>query len=161
MPYWLWIRLWLLDLADHLPKTVQLDGYDVSDSQYPSQAALAENVSLGLLDAFGDVPLHLEGTYDVVHLRFWCCVVKGDDPSPLIRHAMKLLSINTFPNCLRINITNKCLLESTKPGGYIQWEDAHLGRNFIKGTTAEELGCVAKEISKAGNIIFKYVKDWK
>jgi hypothetical protein len=141
-----------------LPKTVRLDGYDVSDSQYPSQALLAEDVSLGLLDAFRNVPPHLAGKYDVVHLRFWCCVVKGDDPSPLIRHAMKLLSIIPFPDCIGINIPNRCLLGSTEPGGYIQWEDAHLGRNFIKGTAAEEFGRVAQEIFKAGNIIFEYVK---
>jgi hypothetical protein len=147
-----------LDLADHLPKTVQLDGYDISDSQYPSQAVLAENVSLGLLDAFGDVPPHLAGTYDVVHLRFWCAIVKGDDPSPLIRHAMKLLSIIPFPNWLEIYIPNKCLLKSKEPGGYIQWEDAQVGRNFTKGTAAEECGRVSQEIFKASNIIFEYVK---
>ena len=91
-------RLWLLDLAENLPKTVQLDGYDISDSQYPSQAGLGNNVSLNVLDAFGDVPHHLVGMYDVVHLRFWCCVVKGDDPTHLIRHAMNLLSMPSFSN---------------------------------------------------------------
>ncbi|KIM98665.1 hypothetical protein OIDMADRAFT_20143 [Oidiodendron maius Zn] len=129
--------LWLLDLAENLPKTVQLDGYDISDSQYPSQAGLGKNVSLNVLDAFGDVPHHLVGTYDVVHLRFWCCVVKGDNPTRLIRHAMNLL----------------------KPGGYIQWEDAHLGRNFINGTIAREFGQVAQAIFKASNIFFNWVGE--
>jgi hypothetical protein len=28
----------------------------------------------------------------VVHLRFWCCIVRKNDPSRLIRHAARLLS---------------------------------------------------------------------
>jgi hypothetical protein len=93
-----------LDLAEHLPKTIQLDGYDISSSQYPSEAVLADNMSLNVLDAFGDVPPHLAGKYDVVHLRFWCCVVKGDDPSLLIRHAMNLLSIISPPSSIKIYV---------------------------------------------------------
>ncbi|KFZ09187.1 hypothetical protein V501_05678 [Pseudogymnoascus sp. VKM F-4519 (FW-2642)] len=118
--------LWLLDLAEHLPKTIQLDGYDISSSQYPSEAVLADNISLNVLDAFGDVPPHLAGKYDVVHLRFWCCVVKGDDP---------------------------------KPGGYIQWEEAHLGRNLVNGTIAEEFERIAKTIFTDANIIFNWVGE--
>jgi hypothetical protein len=49
-------------------------------------------MTLGVLDAFGEVPPDLVGKYDVVHLRMWCCVVRGNDPIPLIRHAMNLLS---------------------------------------------------------------------
>jgi hypothetical protein len=146
-----------LDLADDLPKTVQLDGYDVSDSQYPAQAVLADNVSLSVLDAFGDVPPHLAGTYDVVHLRFWCCVVKGGDPGLLIRHAINLLSIVSFPHCIGIYITSA--LESIEPGGYVQWEDAHLGKTFINGAIAEKFGSVAQKLFKTGNITFEYVTN--
>jgi hypothetical protein len=142
-----------LDLADQLPQTVQLDGYDISDSQYPSQGALASNMSLGVLDSFGDVPPHLTGKYDVVHLRFWCCVVKGNDPSLLIRHAMNLLSKNPFVSRIWL-----VAYVSIEPGGYIQWEDAHLGRRQIKGQISEEFGHIAHTIFKAGNICFEYVR---
>lgn len=92
LDYWLLQRIWLLDLAGLLPKTVQLDGFDVSDSQYPCPSLLPQNVQLNVLDAFGDVPHQLESKYDIVHLRFWCCVVRGDDPSRLMRHVLRLLS---------------------------------------------------------------------
>lgn len=85
-------RIWLLDLASQLPQTIWLDGYDLSDGQFPHKSALPANVSLNTMDAFGDVPPELVGKYDVVHLRFWCCVVKANNPGGLIRHAMKLLS---------------------------------------------------------------------
>ncbi|RFU29636.1 hypothetical protein B7463_g6716, partial [Scytalidium lignicola] len=98
--------LWLLDLAENLPSSVQLDGYDISDSQYPSQAFLPNNVSLNVLDAFGDVPPHL-----------------------------------------------------VEPGGYIQWEDANLGRTFIDGTAAREFGHVAQTVFKAFNFIFDWVGE--
>ena len=88
-------------MADHLPSTIELHGYDISDGQFPPQALLPHNVSLGLLDAFGDVSPQLVGKYDVVHLRMWCCVVRGNDPSRLIRHAVTLLSIISFPDLER------------------------------------------------------------
>ncbi|KIM93553.1 hypothetical protein OIDMADRAFT_61482 [Oidiodendron maius Zn] len=127
--------LWLLDIADHLPSTIELHGYDVSDGQFPPQTSLPRNVSLGILDAFGDVPPHLVGKYDVIHLRFWCCVVRGNDPSRLIRHAVTLL----------------------KPRGYLQWEDAHLGRNITKGIMAEEFGSVAQEFFRASDINYNWL----
>jgi hypothetical protein len=85
-------RTWLLDLASQLPQTVRLEGYDLSDGQFPHKSVLPANVSLNTLNAFKDVPLELVEKYDVVHLRFWCCVVKHNNPIGLIQHAMKLLS---------------------------------------------------------------------
>jgi hypothetical protein len=77
---------------------------------------LTDNVSLSVLDAFGDVPPHLAGTYDVVHLRFWCCVVKGNDPSLLIRHVLNLLSMVSFPNCIGIYIMSAYLNQQSLGG---------------------------------------------
>lgn len=79
-------------MAGEVPKTVQLDGFDISDSQYPCTQLLPDNVHLSVLDSFGDVPENLAGTYDVVHLRFWCCIVRGDDARLLMRHVLTLLS---------------------------------------------------------------------
>lgn len=85
-------RIWLLDLASQVPPTVQLDGYDLSSDQFPHKSILPSNMTFSTLDAFSDVPAELAGKYDVVHMRFWCCVVKGNDPSKLIHHAAALLS---------------------------------------------------------------------
>jgi len=129
--------MWLLDLSSQLPSAVQLDGYDVSDDQFPHGSALPANVTMRTLDAFGDVPTHLIEQYDVVHLRFWCCVVKNNDPAPLIQHAARLL----------------------KPGGYLQWEDAHLGETIIRGEDAVIFGEIAKSIFRAANLNFGWVGE--
>lgn len=69
-----------------------LDGYDISDAQFPPEECVPANVSLSVLNALDDVPDSLKGKYDVVHLRFWCCIVKGNDPTALIKHVVSLLS---------------------------------------------------------------------
>ncbi|XHG05978.1 hypothetical protein AWENTII_009191 [Aspergillus wentii] len=109
--------VWLLDIENDLPKTVNLDGFDISDSQFPPAHTLPANVHFGVLDALEDIPSKLAGRYDVVHLRMWCCVIKGNDPTQLIEAAYKLL----------------------KPGGYLQWEDVHGGRQVVHGEAATKL----------------------
>jgi hypothetical protein len=84
--------MWLLDLASQIPQCAQLDGYDLSEKQFPPKSTWPANVTFSVLDAFGEVPDNLVHTYDVVHLRFWCCIVRKNDPSGLIRHAARLLS---------------------------------------------------------------------
>lgn len=79
-------------MSSQLPPTVQLDGFDISDGQFPHKSVLPSNMTLRIQDAFAEVPAELIGTYDVVHMRFWCCVVKDQNTGPLIRHAMSLLS---------------------------------------------------------------------
>ncbi|KAJ5623353.1 hypothetical protein N7490_011958 [Penicillium lividum] len=122
--------MWLLDLATQLPQTVQMDGYDLSDSQFPHKSFLPTNVSLNILDAFGDVPADLVGKYDVVHLRFWSCIVKGNDPSRLVQ-----------------------------PGGYMQWEEGHLGQNIIRGDVAEKFGSMVGSILSRLDIEFDWITN--
>lgn len=45
----------------------------------------------------------------------------------------------------------------TEPGGYIQWEDAHLGQNIVKGPTAEKFGSLMERFYEASHIKFAYV----
>lgn len=82
----------MLDVATTLPKTARLHGFDISSGLFPHESFLADNVTLKVMDAFEKVPDELAGTYDVVHLRLWCCIVTENDPSRLIDHAIKLLS---------------------------------------------------------------------
>lgn len=44
------------------------------------------------MDAFETIPPALVESFDIVHVRAVCVVVKGGDPSLLIRNVMKLLS---------------------------------------------------------------------
>lgn len=83
--------IWIFDLATQLP-TVQLYGFDISDSQYPSKELWPRNVTLGLLDSLVDPPSSLYGQYDVVHLRMWASILRGNDISLLSRHVKHLLS---------------------------------------------------------------------
>ncbi|KAL5359074.1 hypothetical protein BJX96DRAFT_183536 [Aspergillus floccosus] len=108
--------VWIFDLVPQLPPSVHLHGFDISDSQYPPKELWPKNVSLGLLDSLSDPPESFRAQYDVVHLRLWACILRGNDILSLIHHAKSLL----------------------KPGGYIQWEDADLTHQNVKGATAQE-----------------------
>ena len=87
------ISVWLLDLAKTLPSSTQLDGFDVSASQYPHKLLLPSNVSLQTLDATDEPPLEFQGKYDVVHLRLFLIIVNNNDPTPIFNHCFKLLSM--------------------------------------------------------------------
>ena len=86
------ISAWLLDLAKTLPASTQLDGFDISASQYPHKLLLPSNVSLQTLDATNEPPQNLQGKYDVVHLRLFLIIVNNSDPIPIFDHCFKLLS---------------------------------------------------------------------
>ncbi|QIW95580.1 hypothetical protein AMS68_001098 [Peltaster fructicola] len=101
--------IWLLDVAKTLPSSAQLDAIDISFSQCPPTAWLPYNVNLRHLDAFSDVPEHLHSHYDVIHIRHFVCVVKSDDPLPLLQNLCKML----------------------KPGGYLQWDEWDVGRRNL------------------------------
>ena len=95
---------WLLALSREMPATVQLDGYDPSDVQFPDQRDLPPNVSFTIADARKPFPLHLHGTYDVVHVRLQVSAMERDHWLLMADHCSVLL----------------------KPGGSIQWEEPDL-----------------------------------
>ncbi|KAL5364273.1 S-adenosyl-L-methionine-dependent methyltransferase [Aspergillus floccosus] len=128
---------WLLDVARAVPETVQLDGFDVSDSQFPPRRMWPPNVTMSALNSLQDPPLHLRGKYNVVHLRMWTCIIQQNDPTPLIRHAKSLL----------------------KPGGYIQWEDADLGNHIICGERAENFSKMMRRLYDAARIQHSWLAE--
>ena len=84
--------IWLLDLARTLPPTTRLDGFDIDISDCPPEQWLPRNIKMRYLDALGEIPSHLVGIYDIVQLRLFQVVVKDNDPSPLLRNMLKMLS---------------------------------------------------------------------
>lgn len=136
-----------------MPKGAQLDGFDLSGDQFPHKSTWPANVKFSTLDAFGEVPEGFIHKYDVVHLRFWCCVVRNNDPSGLIRHAERLLSMHIQFYCHAEIFTNELAL--IEPGGYIQWEDANLGKAVIHGHVAEEFGRIMRLLFVAAKFDFK------
>ncbi|KAL2845822.1 hypothetical protein BJX68DRAFT_269020 [Aspergillus pseudodeflectus] len=91
---------WLTDLSAQLPATCHLDGFDMDTSQAPPKEWLPANVCLHEWDVFTDLPEHLIGRYDVVHVRLLVFVVKGD-PTGILRRLVRML----------------------KPGGWLQWSE--------------------------------------
>ena len=85
-------RIWLLDLARTISPTAQLDGFDIDISGCPQKLWLPPNVTMRQLDALGEIPEHLVGVYDIVHLRLFQVVVKDNDPGPLLRNMLRMLS---------------------------------------------------------------------
>jgi len=84
--------IWLLELAKDLPASAKLDGFDISDSQFPAREWIPANVSFQKLDASVSPPASLQGQYDIVHIRLFTLVVDNNDPSSIIKHCMSLLS---------------------------------------------------------------------
>ncbi|KAK3349645.1 hypothetical protein B0T25DRAFT_247331 [Lasiosphaeria hispida] len=99
--------VWALDVA-RLPsahgsnKKFSVHGFDISDEQFPPGHVLPENVQLSVSDALSVPPESLHGTFDIVHVAHFAGVrALGEDPAPVIDHALALL----------------------KPGGWIQWDE--------------------------------------
>lgn len=43
-----------------------------------------------------DLPAELRGVYDIVHVRFFLCVIRDGDPRPLLRNLLMMLSMFDF-----------------------------------------------------------------
>ncbi len=85
------IRIWLLDLARKYP-SARLDGYDISNAQFPPTTWIPANTTLTCLDILKPVPEFLRGKYDIVHVGLVVLVVEKDDPFPILDNLLALLS---------------------------------------------------------------------
>ena len=79
-------------MATQVPPTVQLDGFDISDEQFPHESNVPSNVHFRIADAFSKVPDDCFEKYDIVHIRYFCCIVRGGNPEKIVQHALDLLS---------------------------------------------------------------------
>lgn len=105
---------WLIDVSSDLP-SAQLDGFDVSEEQYPCKAWLPSHISLSHLDITKEIPSRLEGVYDLVHVQLFLCVVQKDGPTAILKEMYKLLSASSLPS------GGTTLIAHPEPGGYLQW----------------------------------------
>ncbi|KAJ5287076.1 hypothetical protein N7478_002762 [Penicillium angulare] len=129
--------IWALQLAPTLPPNSKVVGYDISDAHLPNQEYWPSNVTFGVLDSMNDVPEFLEGQFDVVHIRMWAYIPRENDPSPLIRHAAKLL----------------------RPGGYLQWEDARFGSFVTRGDAAREIRNMLDRVHLPSKLDFQWLEE--
>lgn len=72
--------------------SAQLDGFDVSEDQFPDKGWLPKNVTLSTLDSLAPLPDHLVGKYDVVHIGLLVMIIKNENPVPLLNNVMAMLS---------------------------------------------------------------------
>ena len=75
-----------------LSSSAQLDGFDVDLTQAPPKQWLPSNVAMHKLDAFSPLPHDLVGKYDIVHLRLFIVLIKHNNPVPLLRNLIGMLS---------------------------------------------------------------------
>lgn len=86
------IRIWVIDVNRQL-STASIDGFDISADQFPPKEWLPSNVSLGTFDALLPIPDELIEKYDIIHVRIFVAVVKNEDPTPLLKNLISMLSL--------------------------------------------------------------------
>ena len=75
-----------------VPSSTQLDGFDIDLTQSPPKPWLPSNVAMHKLDAFSSLTQDRVGIYDIVHLRLFTVLIKRNDPVPLLRNLISMLS---------------------------------------------------------------------
>lgn len=83
--------IWIGELTRELPNA-RIDGFDISNEQYPPEKWYGPNVSLSKLDIFEPLPEELIGRYDIVHLRFFMAVASDDNVQIVIENLKGMLS---------------------------------------------------------------------
>ena len=84
--------IWLVELSRMLKPSARLDGFDVSHAQCPPAEFMPSNIHLRIHDCLSEPPSDLLGHYDIVHLQCFNSVVPENDPAPVVRNMLKMLS---------------------------------------------------------------------
>ncbi|KAL9056096.1 MAG: hypothetical protein Q9162_003159 [Coniocarpon cinnabarinum] len=95
---------WLEACNEELGTGITLDGFDISDLNFPPPERTSPNVHFHIVDAKQPFAAQFLGQYDLVHIRF-------------------MASANTR-DCWAVMA--RCVIPLLKPGGYIQWEEPDL-----------------------------------
>ncbi|MCJ1457452.1 hypothetical protein MMC28_007820 [Mycoblastus sanguinarius] len=83
--------IWLTDLGDRLPKSVRLDGLDVSFHATPPPQWLPPNMTLRHWDVKADIPEDFVALYDIVHIRNFAFVLHSDDIQCVLDNLTRLI----------------------------------------------------------------------
>jgi hypothetical protein len=94
---------WTIEVASLLPSSATLSGFDITASNYPAPEWLPSNVTMHVMDAFTpDLPEHLIGAFDIVHIRAIVSAVKDNAVEPLLKNLVKMLSMVLLPHIIPI-----------------------------------------------------------
>lgn len=129
--------IWLIETARSVPASTQLDGFDISAAQFPDKGWLPQNVTLSILDSLAPLPEHLVGKYDIVHIGLVVMLIKGENPVPLLKNVMAMLSTlllacfttvsNPFTSLLPYSAQPFANSDELEPGGCVQWDEQDVG----------------------------------
>ena len=75
-----------------MPASARLDGFDISDQQFPRENIYGDNVTLSTLDIFKPLPSHLLAKYDVVHIRYFMGIATNDSVQVAVDNLNAMLS---------------------------------------------------------------------
>lgn len=85
--------IWLTDLEKRLPKSVGLDGLDISFDATPPPQWLPANVTLHHWDLRQDPPEALICAYDIVHIRNFALVLMDNEIQDTLKRLAKIISM--------------------------------------------------------------------
>ncbi len=108
------------------------------------------------------------GKYDVVHVQLFACIVKDNDPAPLVKNLMSLLSKRVQSHCSAVHdppSDSNCACRLTEwiaePGGYLQWNDVDINAQRLvsisESTTKPTRDMMALMSKPRNSSAFKYV----
>lgn len=106
-------------MSRQLPQSTRLDGLDVSHDQCPPAELLPSNVKLRVHDCLAEPPTDLLKKYDIIHIQNFITLVKENDPEPLLRNVLKMLS-EVALLMAHVAYTDNTRSNS-EPGGYLSW----------------------------------------
>ena len=83
--------IWPIDISYQHPEAA-IDALDISLDQCPPQQWLPSNISIRKFDIYSALPADLVEKYDIVNVRLFLCVVRNNDPLPVLKNLLKMLS---------------------------------------------------------------------
>lgn len=84
--------IWLLEYAEQAHPSTQLEGFDISLAQTPHRDWVPSNVKFRQYDVLTAPPNDLLEKYDIVHVRHLSYIIRNNDPAPVLRTLLKMLS---------------------------------------------------------------------
>ncbi|KAL8722224.1 MAG: hypothetical protein Q9225_001269 [Loekoesia sp. 1 TL-2023] len=125
-------RIWLVEVANILPPSSELHGYDIDVSQFPPKQWLPKNVFTLSWDAFSEVPAAMVEQYDIIHIGIFMLLIANNNPLPILKNLMRML----------------------KPGGYLQWDELDWATKRIVRADPS----IPSDDTRA---LFDYVSKWE
>ncbi|KAH8432922.1 uncharacterized protein LDX57_010555 [Aspergillus melleus] len=118
--------IWLSDLTDKLPPSVELHGLDISFAATAPPEWLPSNIKLRQWDVLSDPPQDLLEAFDVVHIRLFSLVLSNNDVNSVLGRLQGLL----------------------KPGGYLQWAEPDMSTWRTEKTSSHNKADALEQILK-------------